>query len=145
MTVKQIVDVFTIKPQYLSVYPDLGDLQVRTQMVEDLVKSSASNSAKASAVRDIGDALGVGWSVGDVVYTVFGNLASKPLADPVWGGTARLFANDIAVAKVYTEILNQSTTDLGTLRAVMRPVAQDSDVGTTDAIVELIGQGLMAG
>jgi hypothetical protein len=80
-----------------------------------------------------------------VIYQVFGNLASKPYEDPTWGGTAQQFANQIEVAKVYSEVLLQGTTDLQTLRDVLAPVTPTTDVGTEAAILELIGQALLDG
>ena len=68
----------------------------------------------------------------------------KPLSDPIWGNTARQFDNEIAVAKVYTEVLNQSTTDLDTLRDVLAPVDAFTDVSSQNVIATLIGQALMA-
>ena len=141
--IQTIVNIFTTKSQYLDLYPDISTLQDRTNLVEDIVKSSASATAKAAAVQDIGDALAAGWSVGKVIYTVFGNLATKPQTDATWGGTAKQFANELAVAEYYTETLNQSTDDVDTLRDVIKLVGADSDVSTNAAIVELIGVGLL--
>ena len=67
------------------------------------------------------------------------------MSDPTWGNTARQFDNEIAVAKVYTEVLNQSTTDLDTLRDVLAPVDALTDVSSRNVIVTLIGQALMQG
>jgi hypothetical protein len=49
------------------------------------------------------------------------------------------------VAKYYTEVLNQSTTDRATLASAIAMVKADSDVSTEAAIVTLIGQGLLGG
>ncbi len=38
-----------------------------------------------------------------MLFTVFGNLASKPLTDPVWGGTAKQSQNLLARARYFTE------------------------------------------
>ena len=141
--IQNIVNIFTTKSQYLNLYPDISTLQDRTNLVQDIVKSSASAAAKAAAVQDIGDALAAGWSVGKVIYTVFGNLANKPQDDATWGGTAKQFANELAVARYYTETLNQSTDNVDTLRSVIKLVGADSDVSTNAAIVELIGVGLL--
>jgi len=54
-----------------------------------------------------------------------------------------MFQNEITVAKYYTEVMNQSTTDLATLRAVIDPVAAATDVSSADAIAELIGVALL--
>jgi len=75
----------------------------------------------------------------------FGNLASKPLSDPTWGGTAKQFANQVAVAKYYTDTLSQSTDDVTTLRSVMAAVTNTTDVSSTDAIASLIGVALLNG
>ena len=116
-----------------------------TQLVNNIVKNSASTSAKTEAISDIKGALDLGWTVGDVIYTVFGNLARKDLSDPNWGNTAKQFNNEIAVAKYYTEVLNQSTTDLETLRDAIQPVTQTTDVSSDVVIAQIIGVSLMTG
>ena len=63
----------------------------------------------------------------------------------MWGNTAKQFINEIAVAKYYTEILNQSTTDLETLRDVIQPVTPTTDVSSDVAIAQLIGVALISG
>jgi hypothetical protein len=115
-----------------------------TQLVNNIVKNSAT-TAKSEAIADIKGALDIGWTVGDVIYTVFGNLAHKSLNDNTWGNTARQFNNEIAVAKYYTEVLNQSTTDLETLRDVIQPVTQSTDVSSDVVVAQLIGVSLMTG
>ncbi|MBM3371562.1 MAG: hypothetical protein FJY46_12630 [Betaproteobacteria bacterium] len=116
-------------------------------LVATIVKTSASESTKTAAAADIQAALGLGgdWTIGKVIYTVFGNLASKPLSDPTWGGTAKQFANQVAVAKYYTDTLSQSTDDVTTLRSVMAAVTNTTDVSSTDAIASLIGVALLNG
>ena len=116
-----------------------------TQLVNHIVKSSATSVAMSEAIADIKAALDIGWTVGDVIYTVFGNLAQKSLADSYWGNTAKQFNNQIAVAKYYTETLNQSTTDLETLRDVIQPVTQSTDVSSANVVAQLIGVALMTG
>jgi hypothetical protein len=81
--------------------------------------------------------------VGQVVHAVFGNLAAKAPDDPAWGETSMQFQNGIAVAKYYTEVMNQCTTDLATLRAVIDPVTAWTDVSSPDAIAGLIGVALL--
>ncbi len=146
LSVKQIVDIFTTKKQFTDVYsPSLSHSELATQLVNNIVKNSASASAKTEAIADIKGALDIGWTVGDVIYTVFGNLAHKDLSDPNWGNTAKQFNNEIAVAKYYTEVLNQSTTDLETLKDVIQPVTQSTDVSTDSVLAQLIGVTLMSG
>ena len=144
MSVKEIVDVFTTKPQFTEVYPASLDHQALAEaMVANIVKDSADASAKLEGVGDIRGSLDAGWTVGDVVYTVFGNLAHKPIDDPQWGRTAIQFEHQVNVARYYTEVLSQSTTDLPTLRAAIDAVMPDSDVSGDGALVALIGQGLL--
>ncbi|NCV85522.1 MAG: hypothetical protein EBW14_06560 [Oxalobacteraceae bacterium] len=183
LTVQRIVEAFTTKTQFTSVYPqalyrqegeayfryshDLsqaGSPMVRgaavskalfdehmaslaKALVEGIVKTSASEATKLAATADIQAALGLGsdWTIGKVIYTVFGNLAAKPLSDPTWGGTAKQFANQVAVAKYYTDTLSQSTDDVTTLRSVMAAVTNTTDVSNTDAIASLIGVALFNG
>jgi hypothetical protein len=144
--VKKIVDIFTTKSQFTEVYsPTLSHFDMATQLVNNIVKQSATSSAKTEAINDIQASLELGWTIGDVIYTVFGNLAKKSLADPMWGNTAKQFINEIAVAKYYTEVLNQSTTDLETLRDVIQPVTYATDVSSGAAVAELIGVALITG
>ena len=74
-----------------------------------------------------------------MLYTVFGNLASKPLTDPTWGGTAKQFMNQLAVARHFTEEMAVQTENLATLRAVIGSVTPDTDVSSTEKIVQIIG------
>ncbi|NCV55089.1 MAG: hypothetical protein EBW54_02595, partial [Betaproteobacteria bacterium] len=116
-------------------------------LVETIVKTSASEATKTAAATDVQAALGLGgdWTIGKVIYTVFGNLATKPVTDPVWAGTAKQFANQVAVAKYYTDTLSQSTDDVATLRSVMAAVSNTTDVSSNDAIASLIGVALLNG
>ncbi len=141
LTLKEIVNIFTTKSQFTSVYPtNLTNELFANSLVSNIVKVSATDAAKASAAADIVAALALpGWSRGDVIYQVFDNLGSKPLSDSTWGNTARQFQNEIAVARQFTEVMHKSTTDLPTLRAVMGDVTQDTDVSTPAVIATLIG------
>jgi len=146
LSVKKIVDIFTTKTQFTDVYsPTLSHADMATQLVTNIVKNSATISAKTEAITDIKGALDIGWTVGDVIYTVFGNLAHKSLTDTNWGNTAKQFNNEIAVAKYYTETLSQSTTDLETLRDVIQPVTQNTNVSSDTMVAQLIGVALMTG
>lgn len=146
LSVKQIVDIFTTKQQFTDVYsPGLSHTDLATQMINNIVKNSATTTAKNQAIADIKGALDIGWSVGDVIYTVFGNLVHKSSTDANWGNTAKQFSNEITVAKYYTETLNQSTTDLETLKDVIQPVTQSTDVSTDAVVAQLIGVALMTG
>lgn len=146
MSIQQIVDVFTSKSQFTDVYPTtLSSTDLATKLVNNIVKDSATASVKQSAMNDIASALDLaGWSLGKVIYTVFGNLASKPTTDTDWGGTAQQFQNELAVAKYYTDTLGQSTTDLATLRAMLTPVTASTDTHTDALVAALIGVNLLA-
>ena len=144
-SVQTIVDIFTSKSQFTDVYPtSLSHRNMATALVNNVVKSSASTAVKQGAINDIVGALDIGWTVGKMIYTVFGNLASKPLNDSTWGNTAHQFQNEIAVAKYYTNVMDQSTADLSTLRQVLAPVDQNTDVSTSEHIATLIGVALLA-
>jgi Ca2+-binding RTX toxin-like protein len=143
---RTIVEIFTTKTQFTDVYATgLENRALATELVSRIVKQSASDAAKAEAVNDIEGALGLGWTRGQVIFTVFGNLANKPFDDPTWGGTAQQFDRQIAVAKAYSEVLLQSTTDLPTLRSVLAPVTPSTDVSSEAKLVALIGQALLDG
>ena len=146
LSVESIVNIFTTKTQFTDVYsPTLSHADMATQLVNNIVKNSATSTGRSEAIADIQGALDAGWTVGKVIYTVFGNLANKSLTDSTWGGTAQQFNNEIAVAKYYTETLNQSTTDLETLRDAIQPVTQSTDVSSNTVVAQLIGVALMTG
>ena len=145
LSVQTIVDIFTSKNQFTDVYPtNLSHVDLASALVKNVVKGSASAVVKQGAIDDIVAALDIGWTVGKMIYTVFGNLASKPLDDPTWGNTAHQFQNEMAIAKYYTNIMDQSTTDLSTLRQVLAPVDQNTDVSTPEHIATLVGVALLA-
>jgi Ca2+-binding RTX toxin-like protein len=143
--VKRITNVFCSKSQFTDIYPtSLSNRELATQLVGNVVGTSATQAAKDEAINDIAGALNNGLGVGDMIFTVFSNLAAKT-GDAKWGGTAQLFFNQIAVAKYYTEVLNQNTTDRATLASAIAMVKAESDVSNEAAIVTLIGQGLLGG
>ncbi|GAA4410531.1 M10 family metallopeptidase [Quisquiliibacterium transsilvanicum] len=146
MSVPEIVEVFTGKQQFTSVYPSSLDHQALADaMVANIVKDSAGIAAKLQAATDIRTSLDSGATLGHVIHTVFGNLADKPLDDADWGGTAIQFRNQIVVSKFYTEYMGQSTTDLDTLRAILEPVTPATDVYSEAALLSLIGVALLEG
>ena len=144
LSVRQIVEAFTTKSQFTDLYPkSLSNSQLAESLVRAIVKDSASAQVKAEAIKDIQDALGFGLSTADVIYNVFGNLAKLSVTDPKWGGTVKLFQNEISVAKVYSEVMNQSTTDLVTLRAAISAVTKDTDLGSQKKVIDVIIAGLL--
>ena len=74
-----------------------------------------------------------------MLYTVFGNLANKALNDATWGATAQQFQNQLAVARYFTEEMAEDSTDLARLQGVLANVTPETDVSTTDKIVQIIG------
>jgi VCBS repeat-containing protein len=137
---QQIVEIFTTKPQFTSVYAQsLTNRELATQLVNRVVKTSATEAARTEAINDIEAALGIGWSRGKVLYTVFGNLANKALNDATWGATAQQFQNQLAVARYFTEEMAEDSTDLARLQGVLANVTPETDVSTTDKIVQIIG------
>lgn len=144
LSVKEIVDVFTTKSQFTDVYPmELPAAEVAQRLVKNVVKDSASESVRAEAIKDIEDAFAFGLSRGEVIYNVFGNLANIPLNDSKWGGTAALFQNELLVAKVYSEVMDQSTTNLNTLRSALSAVTSTTDLSSEARIIEVILAGLL--
>lgn len=143
LSVKEIVDIYVTKSQFTDLYATtLSDRELSVLLVENIVKSSAPSSVKSGAVEDLVAAMGIGYSRSDILYTVFGNLAKKPFTDATWGNTAKFFVNQIAVAKAFTETMDQSTTDLSTLRAALAAVTKDSVVTTDAQAIEVVIDGL---
>jgi hypothetical protein len=142
LPLNQIVEIFTTKKQFTDVYPStMTNRELATLLVNNIVKVSASEAARTEAIGDIEAVLSpaIGWSRGKMLYTVFGNLASKSLTDPVWGGTAKQFQNQLAVARYFTEEMGVATETLSTLRGVIGSVTPDTDVSTVEKIVQIIG------
>ena len=139
MTVQQIVNVFTTKPQFLEIYPaSLSSQEFAQKLVDTVVGGSASAQAKSQAAGDITAALSLpGWTRGDITYAIFNNLAGKPADDPLWAGTAKKMANQVAYAKHYTETLQGDSTEVALLRSVVSAVTQDSPV-TPEAMAKSI-------
>ncbi|MFM8767583.1 MAG: Ig-like domain-containing protein, partial [Rubrivivax sp.] len=139
---QQIVEIFTTKPQFTAVYPTtMSNRELATTLVNNIVKTSATEAARNEAINDIQTVLdpAIGWSRGKMLFQVFGNLASKPLNDATWGGTASWFWNCLAVARYFTEEMGVVTETLSTLRGVIANVTPDTDVSTVDKIVQIIG------
>lgn len=142
LSLEEIVVIFTTKKQFTDVYPTTMDSRdLATMLVNSIVKTSANDAVRLGAINDITAVLSpeVGWSRGKMLFTVFGNLAGKSLEDPDWGGTAKQFQNQLAVARYFTEEMGVHTEILETLRGVIAHVTADTDVSTPEQIVQIIG------
>lgn len=128
MSIKAIVNVFTTKTQFTEVYPNsLSNTDFARKLVDNVVGGSATTAAKDAAVADIVAALSLpDWTRGDIIFTVFNNLAKKPATDADWAGTAKKMANQVQYAKFFTETMAVDTEDLPKLRAVVGSVTESS-------------------
>ncbi len=143
MTTKEIVNVYTTKPQFTSVYPNFFTAaQFADKLIENVVGDSATSEAKAEAKADVEAALAAGWSRGDVIYQIFTNLANKSADDADWAGTAKQLANKVAVAQYVTEVQMLNTTDLATLASVLASVTDKTDVSNDSAIKAVVDAAL---
>ena len=139
LTTQEIVNIYTEKPQFTSLYPKfLTNEQFAAKIVASVVGNSADATAKAEAIDDIVASLNGGDSRGDVIFNIFNNLAAKDPADPMWGNTAKLFANQVAVAQYATEVQLVNTTDAAALKALIANVTAMSDVSTPEKIAAII-------
>jgi hypothetical protein len=146
LSVKQIVNIFTTKPQFLETYPaSLTHQEYAQKLVDNVVGSSATAAAKAEAVADIIAALSppANWTRGDITYAIFNNLAKKPANDANWAGTAQKMAKQVAYAKHYTDTMKGATIDLTELRAVVKTVTESSSVNGAE-LSTLIQNALQA-
>ena len=142
LSTQQIVNIFTTKTQFTSVYPSfLTSQEFANKLVDAVIKSSALPAAKVQAATDIVAALDFGFTRGDVVFQVFSNLANTTDPANPYFGVAQQFTKQIAVAKYYTETLLGNSTDVGTLQGVIKNVTNTSDVSTNAAIQSLIDSG----
>lgn len=135
LTTKEIVNIYTTKPAFTAIYPTFfSNAQFADALIANVVGPSASNAAKAEARADIIAALGAGeMSRGDVIYAVFTNLAAKDPADPMWGNTATMLANKVAVSKYATEVLLIQGADQDVLDNV---TADPASVTAAKALVD---------
>jgi hypothetical protein len=100
LSIKEIVNIFTTKTQFTSVYdPGLSHGALAQALINNIVQTSATEAAKREATADIQAALDIGMTVGDVIYNVFGNLSRFSPTDVQWGGTAKLMANQVNAAR----------------------------------------------
>lgn len=145
LSVKEIVNIFTTKTQFTSVYdPGMSHEALAQALVNNIVKTSATEDAKREATADIQEALDFGMSVGDVIYNIFGNLSRFSPTDAQWGGTAQLMANQVNAARYATDTLNLDTTDIAVLRSLLSDVSPGSDTSTTQSTAQLVGLSLNA-
>ena len=139
MTTKQIVNVYTTKPQFEALYPRFDtNEQFAERLIENVVGASATAAAKTEAKADVAAALNAGWTKGDVVFQIFTNLAAKAPTDAQWGNTSLMLANKVAVAQYITETLLVDTTDLAKLGSY---IASVTEVAATVDAAKLAAQG----
>ena len=143
LTIKEIVNIFTLKEQFTSVYPaTLSNAQFASRLVDNVVGDSATPLAKQAAADDIVSALALpGWTRGDVIFAIFTNLAGMPATDADWAGTAARMKNQVLYARYYTEVMKGDTTTPDALRKVIANVTENSD--TTGGMEQAILNSLM--
>jgi len=141
-TTQEVVNAFVSKSQFTAIYPIFyTNAQFAEKIVENIVGSEATTAAKTQAKADIVAALNSGLSRGEVVYTIFNNLANKAADDADWGATATKMANQVAVAQYYTETLLGDSTDLSALQRVIAGVSSTTNVTGTAALDAAIASG----
>jgi hypothetical protein len=135
-----ILEILTGKAAFTDIYPEtLSHREFATKLVNRVVKSSAVDAVKLSAIDDLEGALNAGWSRAKVILQGSSNLSNIAETDPAWGNTARQFQKQLAVARYYTEVAGLETTDLSRLQGVLSTITPESDVSTVSKIVEIIG------
>ena len=139
MTTKQIVNVYTTKPQFEALYPRFDtNEQFAERLIENVVGASATAAAKTEAKADVAAALNAGWTKGDIVFQIFTNLAAKASTDAQWGKTSLMLANKVAVAQYITETQLVNTTDLTKLSSY---IASVTEVAASVDAAKLAAQG----
>ena len=143
MTTKQIVNVFTQKSVFTDAYPSfLSNEQFATLLVNNVVKNSATEAAKAQAVSDITAALQIGLTKGDVIYNVFTNIAAKSTTDVTWGNLVKQMNNQVAAADYYTAVLLRASTDVNELKSAIANITETT-AGTSQAALTYSGSSLL--
>lgn len=153
LSTRQIVNLFTTKQEFLSVYPaSMSNEVFAAALAHNVIKSSTSAGAITDAIQDILSALNAGLSRGDVIFNVFGQLADRVTAPGTPGfnpndpylGVAQQFNNQVAVGRHFTEVLGRGDQTLPPLQQAISQVTNFSDVSSTAAIEELIRAGANA-
>jgi hypothetical protein len=109
-------------------------------LVNRVVKTSATDTAKTRVINDFEASLNNGWSRAKVILEACTSLADKALADdPTWAATVKQFQNQLSVARYFTEVRAVDTTDLARLQGVLAPITPFTDLSTEDKIVQIIG------
>jgi hypothetical protein len=147
LSTREIVNIFTTKQQFTSVYPEsLSHTEFASRLIQRVIGSSASTPAREQAITDVIDALDAGLSRGDVITQIFGNLAQRQTdpsqedydrEDP-YLGVAKKLANQVVVAKHFTEVLRADSILLSVLQGSVAKVNENSLVNTTEAIENVI-------
>jgi predicted RNA-binding protein with TRAM domain len=144
LSIKEIVNIFTTKDQFTSVYKDaMSNKTFADALIENVVKNTANVYNKNLASQQIVEALDSGLSRGDVLYQIFNSLSSKSFDDSSWGATSKMFYNQTVVSKYFSEIIMYSGEDLSILKGAIANVNEFTDVSTNEKIVELIGLNLI--
>lgn len=154
LSTKEIVNIFTTKPQFTSVYSTaLSNLEFSRLLVKNVIRDSASEAAKTQAVNDLMEALTFGLSRGDTIFNVFSNLGNRVL-DPaapgyngndIYLGVARQLNNQLQVGIQYTEVLKLGGEDLAPLQVINSRVTNNSKVDTVaDRQALIFGTQLLA-
>ena len=138
MSIQQIVNEFTKKPEFTNFYFNfLTNQEFAQKFVDNNVASTTTAAAKQEAVDQIVAGLNSGLSRGDVIFNVFNNLAGLT-NDAKWGDTAKLLNNQVTYAQYYTETLGlgaEATPSIPALRNVIKNVTATSptDAGSIAA------------
>lgn len=142
LSTREIVNIFTQKPQFYSTYPlSDSDSAFATRIVNNVIKDAVGGALKAQAVSDILAGLGAGMSRGDVVYNVFGNLLKITDTTHPYYPVAKQLSNEASVARYFTEVLHGSSENITLLQGVIDDVTHLSDLSTVAHIASLITSG----
>lgn len=126
----------TLDP-FKATYPTfLPNQEFATRLINNLVKNSASDTAKAQAILEANSLLNSGTSRGDLVLALSNVIAKISTADPTWGGLARQVNNQLAASDYYTSTILRGSTDLNELRSVVANIT-DTQPGISLASVTL--------
>lgn len=143
-SIKSFVDVFVTAPQFKEVYPDsITNEAFAKKLAANTLKGTAAPIYEQAVVDKLMGLMDSGSTRSDVIFNAIGDMKWVSTNSLIWGKTAQLFEKQKQVAKFYTDVMSQSTTDAATLRSVVANVKYDTDLSSPEKIVELIGLSLL--
>jgi hypothetical protein len=140
MTITQIYEALTSSPEFESL--DVGFTRAATNeqfagaLVEQLLGSTLTLGNRAIGISFVLSQLDHSLTRGQAIKSAIDALDATPASDPNFGAAAQQLDNRVEAARLLTEIVGVTTTDLNRLRSWIAVVTEDPAT-VTEAIPDL--------